>query len=138
MRIPTILIAALAAAGAASAQTTQGAPASDAPVLSGATLAPDCGNLPALTGRAFCVSAPLSAMESVMDAYVAHFEARGWLAADGHARRVVFIKRREGGGCDGLQMAAFQNTAEPAGAESLGYLGFSTIPGDVCASQDPQ
>tara|TARA_R110002167_G_scaffold91176_1_gene245418 strand:- start:23 stop:454 length:432 start_codon:yes stop_codon:yes gene_type:complete len=125
----------LALAGPALAQN-QGAPAADTPVLTGATLAPDCGNLYGLTGKAFCVSAPLAGVGTLADAYVTHFEAQGWLAAGGDSNRVVLVKRRESGGCDGIQMIAFYDTTRPAGPTSTGYLGFATIPGDVCTAAD--
>ena len=57
--------------------------------------------------------------------------------AGGDTNRVVFVKRREGGGCDGLQMQAFYDTSRPAGPDATGYLGFGTIPGDVCAAGEP-
>ena len=127
------LLAATAAllAGAAAAQT----PSPDVQVLPGATLSPDCGNLYGLAGKAFCVSAPLAGIGTLADAYVADLEARGWLAAGGDDNRVVFVRRRESGGCDGLQMQAFYDTSRPAGPEATGYLGFGEIPGDVCAEQ---
>ncbi|MFZ4166331.1 hypothetical protein [Brevundimonas sp. NPDC058933] len=149
----TLLIAALAAAVSPTltlAQTTapaapalaapaapgpQGAPAADTPLLGAAQLAPDCGNLHGLNGRAFCVTAPLAGVGALADTYIAHFESQGWLAAGGDDNRVVLIKRKEGGGCDGMQMVAFYDTAGPAAPESPGYLGFATIPGDVCAVQ---
>ncbi|MBF0664171.1 MAG: hypothetical protein IR159_01270 [Brevundimonas sp.] len=109
----------------------------DVPLLAGATPAPDCGNLYGMAGKAFCVSAPLAAVGALADAYVADLEARGWLVAAGDANRVVFVKRRDGGGCDGLQMQAFYDTSRPAGPEATGYLGFGVIPGDVCASGQP-
>lgn len=139
MKSILIAVSALAAlgAGAATAQST-GAPASNTPVLSGATPAPDCGNLYGLAGQAFCVTAPLAAVGGLADAYIAHFEAQGWLVASGENNRVVFIKRRDGGGCDGLQMLAFYDTSRPAGPEAEGFLGFATIPGDVCAGQPAQ
>ena len=56
----------------------------------------------------------------------------GWLAAGGDENRVVLIKRREAGGCDGMQMVAFYDTTKTAVAELPAYLGFATIPGDVC------
>ncbi|HUH24923.1 MAG TPA: hypothetical protein VLZ51_12765, partial [Brevundimonas sp.] len=59
----------------------------------------------------------------------------GWLPAAGDDNRVVLIKRREAGGCDGMQMIAFYDESKPAEATSPGYLGFATIPGDVCAGQ---
>jgi hypothetical protein len=112
-------------------------------VLPGATLAPDCGNLHGLAGRAFCVSAPLAGIGALADAYVADFQARGWIPAGGEDNRVVFVRRRDGGGCDGLQMQAFYDTSRPAGPDAVGYLGFGPIPGDVCAAPaappaDPQ
>ena len=113
------------------------APLPDVPILAGATSTPDCGNLAGLAGKAFCVSAPLAAIGALADAYVAELEGRGWLPAGGDTNRVVFVKRREGGGCDGLQMQAFYDTSRPAGPDATGYLGFGTIPGDVCASGEP-
>jgi len=130
-----ILLAAAAAviAGPALAQT----PLPDVPLLAGATSAPDCGNLYGLAGKAFCVSAPLAAVGALADAYVAELEGQGWLPAGGDANRVVFVRRRDGGGCDGLQMQAFYDTSRPAGPDATGYLGFGVIPGDVCAAGQP-
>ena len=97
------------------------APLPDVPILAGATSTPDCGNLYGLAGKAFCVSAPLAGISALADAYVAELEGQGWLAAGGDANRVVFVKRREGGGCDGLQMQAFYDTSRlvspPAGSQ---------------------
>lgn len=107
----------------------------EAMVLPGATLAPDCGNLYGLAGRAFCVSAPLAGIGTLADAYIADLQSRGWLPAGGEDNRVVFVRRRDGGGCDGLQMQAFYDTSRPAGPETLGYLGFGPIPGNVCSDQ---
>lgn len=129
----TLILAAAAALVAAPA-TAQDAPATpEQMVLPGATLAPDCGNLYGLAGRAFCVSAPLAGIGALADAYLADLQARGWIPAGGEDNRVVFIRRRDGGGCDGLQMQAFYDTSRPAGPEAIGYLGFGPIPGDVCA-----
>ena len=127
---------AAAAAGIAGPATVQGS-LSDVPILAGATPAPDCGNLYGLAGKAFCVSAPLAGIGALADAYVADLEARGWLPAAGDDNRVVFVRRREGGGCDGLQMQAFYDTSRPAGPGATGYLGFGEIPGDVCAAGEP-
>lgn len=107
----------------------------DAMVLPGATLAPDCGGLYNLAGRAFCVSAPLAGISALAEAYVADLQTRGWIAAGGDENRVVFVRRRDAGGCDGLQMQAFYDTSGPTSPGSLGYLGFGPIPGDVCAAQ---
>ena len=121
----------------ASNAAAAGAPATDTPILSGAQASADCGGLNNLASRAFCITAPLGQIGALADAYVANFEARGWLPAGGDDNRVVFVKRREAGGCDGLQMVAFYDTTKPAIAEAPGYLGFATVPGDVCANAAP-
>jgi hypothetical protein len=107
----------------------------DAMVLPGATAAPDCGNLYNLAGRAFCVSAPLAGIGTLAEAYIADLRAKGWIAAGGDDNRVVFVRRRDTGGCDGLQMQAFYDTSRPAGPDAVGYLGFGPIPGNVCSDQ---
>ena len=127
--------AAPAPAAQAAAPGPQGAPAADTPLLGAAQPAPDCGNLHGLNGRAFCVTAPLAGIGALAETYIAHFESQGWLPAGGDNNRVVLIKRKDGGGCDGIQMVAFYDTAGPAAPESPGYLGFATIPGNVCADQ---
>ncbi|WP_339915229.1 hypothetical protein [uncultured Brevundimonas sp.] len=114
----------------------QGGPVADTPILAGATLASDCGNLHDLAGKAFCVSAPLGSVGALADAYVAHFEERGWLPASGENNRLVMVRRREAGGCDGIQMIAFYDTTRPTVPESIAYLGFATIPGNVCTAPD--
>jgi hypothetical protein len=128
--------AALTAAPAWAQEPPAQAPLSpDAMVLPGATLAPECGGLYGLAGRAFCVSAPLAGISALAEAYVTDLQTRGWIAAGGDENRVVFVRRRDTGGCDGLQMQAFYDTSGPTGPASLGYLGFGPIPGDVCAAQ---
>jgi len=131
-----LTLLAAAAAFIAAPVVAQGA-LPDVPLLAGATPAPDCGNLYGLAGKAFCVSAPLAAVGSLADAYVTELESRGWLVAAGDDNRVVFIRRRDGGGCDGLQMQAFYDTSRPAGPDATGYLGFGVIPGDVCSAGQP-
>ncbi|PQZ74002.1 MULTISPECIES: hypothetical protein [unclassified Brevundimonas] len=138
---PTLTMAKTQAAPAAPAPVQaagpgpQGVPAADTPLLGSAKAAPDCGNLHGLNGRAFCVTAPLASVGALAETYIAHFESQGWLAAGGDDNRVVLIKRKDGGVCDGMQMVAFYDTAGPAAPESPGYLGFATIPGNVCAGQ---
>lgn len=134
------LVLAAAAAQAqtpAAAPTPQGGPATDVPVLANAQVSPDCGGLYDLAGRAFCVTANLGQIGALADAYIADLGAEGWLPAGGDDNRVVFAKRRDGGGCDGLQMIAFYDTAKTAVAELPAYLGFATIPGDVCSQAAP-
>jgi hypothetical protein len=113
----------------------QEAASPEALVLPGATLAPDCGNLYGLAGRAFCVSAPLAGIGALADAYIADLGTKGWIPAGGENNRVVFVRRRDTGGCDGLQMQAFYDTSRPAGPDATGYLGFGPIPGNVCSDQ---
>ena len=127
-------------AAAVQAQTPAPAPAAqqggpaDVGLLPGAELSADCGGLNNLTGRAYCVTAQLGQIGALADAYIADLETKGWLAAGGDENRVVLIKRREAGGCDGMQMVAFYDTTKTAVAELPAYLGFATIPGDVCAA----
>jgi hypothetical protein len=123
----------LAAAAMSLAPSPQTAPADLSP-LAGASLAPDCGNVFVLAG-AWCVSAPLSAMDGVVEAYLADLQAKGWLLADGSANRAVLVRRKDGGGCDAIQMLAVRDTSAPATAESVGVLGFVTIPRDVCQDE---
>lgn len=111
----------------------QGAAATGVPILAPAVASPDCGAQ--LRSPAFCVTAQLDQVGALADAYLAQFEKDGWLPAAGDDNRVILIKRREGGGCDGMQMIAFYDESKPAEATAPGYLGFATIPGDVCAGQ---
>ena len=129
-------VAAPAAAPTAAPQPAgpQGVPAADIPVLAGAELAPDCGNLYGMNGKAFCVAILMPNVGTVAEAYITDLEGKGWLAAGGDENRVVFVKRREGGGCDGMQMQAFYDISRPAAPTSLGYIGFATIPGNICAA----
>ena len=108
----------------------QGGPA-DVGLLPGAELSADCGGLNNLTGRAWCVTAQLGQIGALADAYVSDLEGKGWLSAGGDENRMVFVKRRDGGGCDGLQMLAFYDTTKTAVAELPAYLGFAAIP--VCS-----
>jgi hypothetical protein len=137
------LLAATAALSLATAVQAQTPPApapapaqvqpADVGLLPGAQLSADCGGLNNLATRAWCVTAPLGQVGALADAYIADLATKGWLAAGGDENRVVLIKRRDSGGCDGMQMVAFYDTAKTAVAELPAYLGFATVPGDVCA-----
>lgn len=127
------LAAALMVPAAPALTQARGVPV-EAPVLAGATVDPACGNLYGLAGQAFCVTAPLASIGALAEAYIAHFEADGWIPAGGDDNRVVFIKRKAGGGCDGMQLQAFYDTNRPAGPEVPGYIGMATVPGDICAA----
>lgn len=130
-----IVMLAAAAALLAGPTMAQDGASMDALVLPGATPAPDCGNLYGLAGRAFCVSASLAGISALAEAYIADLGTKGWIPAGGDDNRVVFVRRRDAGGCDGLQMQAFYDTSRPAGPESIGYLGFAPIPGNMCSDQ---
>lgn len=106
----------------------------DLPLLAGATAAPDCGNQ-AVLARAWCVSAPLSAMNGLAQAYVAELTGEGWLVAEGSANRAVLVRRKDGGGCETVQMLIVRDTSTPATADSVAWLGIAVVPGDVCASE---
>ena len=103
----------------------------DLPLLAGATASPDCGNQPVLAG-AWCVSAALPAMDGVAQAYVAELTGKGWLVADGGANRALLVRRKEGGGCEAVQMLIVRDTSVPATADSVAWLGVAVVPGDVC------
>lgn len=109
-----------------------GPAATGMPILPPATEAPDCGGL--LRSPAFCVTAQLDQIGALAEAYEAHLGTLGWLAVDGDDNRIIFVRRRDGGGCDGLQMVAFYDETKPAEATSPGFLGFAVIPGDVCTA----
>jgi len=125
--------AALSLSTAVQAQAPAPVQPADVGLLPGAALSADCGGLNNLAGRAWCVTAPLGQVGALADAYIADLATKGWLAAGGDENRVVLIKRREGGGCEGMQMVAFYDTNKTAVAELPGYLGFAVVPGDVCA-----
>lgn len=128
--------AAPAGAAQAPAQAAPAIPpgpaATGMPILPPATEAADCGGL--LRSPAFCVTAQLDQIGALGEAYEAHLGTLGWLPADGDDNRIIFVRRREGGGCDGLQMVAFYDETKPAEATSPGFLGFAVIPGDVCTA----
>ncbi len=142
----TLLIAAALAAVSPTLSLAQNtapapqAPAAQAPVQTAPTIPPgppatesaDCGGL--LRTAAFCVTAQLDQIGALADAYTEHLATLNWLAADGDDNRVIFVRRRDGGGCDGLQMVAFYDETKPAEATAPGYLGFAVIPGDVCTA----
>jgi len=133
IRSLSAIAAALSLSTAVQAQTPVEVKPADVGLLPDAQLSPDCGGLNNLAGRAWCVTAPLGQVGALADAYIADLATKGWLAAGGDENRVVLIKRREGGGCEGMQLIAFYDTTKTAVAELPGYLGFAVVPGDVCA-----
>jgi hypothetical protein len=116
------------------AQQDQAAEAAQQLILPGAARAPDCGGKPELARIAFCVTAPVNTMNALGEAYMARLGEMGWLSADGRDNLVVFVRRRDGGGCDGLQMLAFYDETQAVTDQTPGYFALTTIPGDVCAT----
>lgn len=125
--------AAPAAPAAASSAPVADLTAADFPVLTPAQASPDCGAL--LRSPAVCVTARMDQIAALATAYEEHLTGLGWLAADGDDNRIIFVRRRENGGCDGMQMVAFYDESKPGEATAPGYLGFAAIPGDVCTGQ---
>ena len=134
-----VMMAAAAALLAAPAMARQApAPLQVAiPELAAVTSDPTCGGKAALARQAFCVSMTQAGVEALVDVYSAAFAQQGWLAAGGGENRVVYVKRRPAGGCDGFQMMAFADDTRPAAPAATAWLAFAAIPGDVCASPAP-
>ena len=122
IRSLSAIAAALSLSTAVQAQTPVDVKPADVGLLPGAQLSPDCGGLNNLAGRAWCVTAPLGQVGALADAYIADLATKNWLAAGGDENRVVLIKRREGGGCDGMQMVAFYDTARVRSEEHTSEL----------------
>jgi hypothetical protein len=112
-----------------------GGPATGIPVLGGATASPECGNLNGLNGKAFCVTTPLSNMQTVGEAYMGHLAEQGWEPVLTEASYLVFVRQAAPGRCEGLQMIAFFDDSQPESATTPGYLGFGSIPAIPCAPQ---
>ncbi|WP_292052173.1 MULTISPECIES: hypothetical protein [unclassified Brevundimonas] len=131
------LVSALALLAAQAAPSAAG-PVSIAPtdieVKAPAVASPNCGGL--LSTPAFCVTARMDQLGDIADAYVEDLKTKGWIPADGDDNRIILIKRREGGGCDGMQMVAFFDTSKPQVAEEPAYLAFALIPGNVCSASE--
>lgn len=100
----------------------------------GAVSDPTCGGRSGLAQRAVCVSTTQGAVEGLVDAYNAGFASQSWLAAGGGDNLIVYVKRREGGGCDAIQLLAFTDATGVGGAAEPAYVAIAAIPGDVCAT----
>jgi hypothetical protein len=101
------------------------------PTVEGVAADPTCGGRTALTTIATCVTTTQGAAEAVMEAFDADFRGQGWLAADGSGNRVVYVRRRETGGCDAFQVMAFDGD-QPEDPAAPAYLALASIPGDAC------
>ena len=131
----SILMAAFLAGQAATAE----APALDVdvPAVEGLAADPTCGGRTELTRLASCFVTTQAGAAAVADAWNAAFAAQGWNAAYGDDNRVVYVRRREGGGCDAFQLEAFADDRQVAAPAAPAYLALGTIPGDICAPQTP-
>lgn len=98
----------------------------NAPVIAPAAAAPDCEGETAFAG-ATCLAAPAGQTDALLQAYADRLYTLSWIEVDGSDRRRAFVRRRDGGGCDGLQMLAVER-----GDTVL--LVFATTPGDACAA----
>ncbi|MFC7377499.1 hypothetical protein [Brevundimonas sp. GCM10030266] len=107
------------------------------PELDRVTADPTCGGRAYLVQQATCVTTTQTNIGPAVDAYSAAFSQQGWLAAGGRENLVVYVKRRETGGCDGFQMMAFADDAQTEGPDAPAWLAFAPIPGDVCATTTP-
>ena len=141
----TVMMAALATLLAGPAIAQEPAPAAPpTPVLAPlpveipdrpeATPDPTCGGREGLRQRARCIQTTQGAIGGLADAYNAAFASQGWLAAGGDDNRVVYVKRRPEGGCDGFQMLAFAAETPTEGPAEPAYVALAAIPGDVCAT----
>lgn len=134
--ILTGLAASLLAQTPAPTPAAPGAPTNlDIPELDGTTADPTCGGRSAVAQQAFCVSTTQAAMEGVADQYNTAFQQQGWLAADGENNRIIYVKRKDEGGCLAFQLLAFADETRPPAPAAPGYFAFATIPGDICAAQ---
>ena len=101
----------------------------DVPVIAPATSDPGCDGDEVFQG-ATCLLVPSDQIDTVVQAYVDQLYVRSWLDAGGEGRFRIFIRRREGGGCDGMQMLALDRGAR-------GLVLFSAVPGNACAANSP-
>ncbi len=130
-----MMMAAAAALLAAPAMAQTPAPLLvEIPELPTAVSDPTCGGRIGLAQQAMCVMTTQGAIGGLVDAYSEAFRLQNWLAAGGEDNRVVYVKRRPEGGCDGFQMLAFADEARVPGPAEPAWLAFAAIPGDVCAA----
>ena len=136
--IPAALAALIAVPALAQTPPPAATPAPHAlqveiPELDRVTTDATCGGKPEIARQAFCVSTTQAGIGAVVDAYSAAFSRQGWLPAGGSDNLIVYVKRKEGGGCDGFQMLAFSDETRLPAPGAPAFLAFATIPGDVCA-----
>ena len=132
-----VMMAAVAAllAAPAMAQTAPAPLQVEIPELPTAVNDPTCGGKVGLAQQAMCVMTTQGAIGGLVDAYSEAFRQQSWLAAGGEDNRVVYVRRRPEGGCDGFQMLAFADETRVPGPAEPAWLAFAAIPGNVCAAQ---
>jgi hypothetical protein len=125
--------AALLTAGAASAQTAPEAQGEvGLPLVAGMEFDDTCGPRPQYRGKAICVRGNLASIEPVAGTYIGHYQSQGWQVVGGEANGVIFARKRAGGGCDGLEMAAYYDESRPVAPGTPAWLAFAPLPGDLC------
>lgn len=135
MKLALALAALMALPAAAQEAATPSAQTVEVPEVAGATADPTCGGRAELARIAFCISSTQAGMQAVADAYSTAFNAQGWLIGAGDDNLVVFVRRKETGGCEAFQMQAFADETRAPGPGAPAYLAFASIPGDVCANR---
>lgn len=116
------------------------APAQEAggmPLLMGAEAAPDCGQV-RMAAPAVCVRTTIANLQPVFDAYVTLFEQQGWGPGAAIENGLVLTRAREGGGCEAMQVVAFNNPADGMTAASPGYLAIAALPDVACGARTGQ
>ncbi len=137
--IVSILIAAGLLAQTAAAPGIERAPLDvDVPAVEGLTADPTCGGRQALASIATCFATTQAGVEGVVETWNTAFTAQNWLAADGAENRIVYIRRKDGGGCDAFQLLAFADNMQAMAPAAPAYLALAAVPGDVCAAQPAQ
>lgn len=135
MKIVMLAAAAALLATPAWAQTGPAPLQVEIPELPTAVADPTCGGRIGIAQQAMCVMTTQGAIGALVDAYSEAFRLQSWLAAGGEDNRVIYVRRRPGGGCDGFQMLAFADESRVPGPGEAAWLAFATIPGDVCSAQ---
>ncbi len=106
----------------------------EVPTVEGVTSDPTCGGREAMAAIATCFATTQAAAEGVADTWNTAFMAQGWLPADGRENRVVYVRRKDGGGCDAVQLLAFAQNMRTPDPAAPAYLALANVPGDVCAT----
>ncbi len=135
--VAALLDPAATAQTAPAAATARGALNVEIPDVAGVAADPTCGGRPAVAQQAFCVATTQAGAEGLMDTFDAAFKQQGWLAAGGSDNLVVYVKRKETGGCDAFQVLAFAPDNAAPSPSGPAYIAFAAIPGDVCHAQGP-